>query len=393
MRKITFLPLTLAAILLVGACGSSSTPTPADTAAPSTGASPTDVATNGATNAPTTGATNAPTASGSTSSTAPSGATSGSPATSAAAQTCTPDAPTALSKDWVVLKSHDGDYSYSYPSTWEKLYGAFVFKTSSLVDAATFAETGLIPSATTLADLVRQPGTGLPNASALIVPGVTSSNQVIFQRQIDRFKASAGLTVQKTDLTACLGGEQALGIQLTFNNGATLQQSWFVVHAGRSYDFQWLAPSDSPATDQFAEIMRTWVWTPGIPTATPIPSGAPQVTPAPTVASVFVNAGMQLTIDTTAKTADPTKYTNTLPKTAKAIYAVWTLQPGSVGRVEGVLAKDGASLLLISLDYGAKTQWGNFKINSASGFAAGNYIMQLKFVPTGEIIQIPFTVK
>ena len=316
-----------------------------------------------------------------------------SPAPAAAASACTPAAPTDISKGWSVLNAHNGDFSFSYPSDWEKVYGAFPFKTSSLIDSQTFAETGLGADSTTLADLVRKPGTGLPNASALIVPGVTSSNDVIYQRQVDRFKATNGVSVQRTDLTGCLGGEKALGVEILFNNGTVFQQSWYVVHAGRSYDFQWLAPKDTADTDLFAEMVRTWKFTPGVSTATPLPSQAGGPTAPPSVASAFVEAGMASSIDVKATTADPTTFTTTLSTSLKAIYAVWVLAPGSVGRVEGVLKKDGASLVLIALDYGTKTKWADFKINSATGFAAGTYQMVLTLVPTGESISLPFTVR
>ncbi len=393
MRKNRILPVTLALAFLVAACSSNATPAPADTSAPSNGVSPTNVASN----APTAAATNGSTASSNpTSSGAASGAPSSAP--SAAAMACTPDAPTDASKDWSVLKAHDGDYTFSYPSTWEKLYGAVTFKTSAIIDPVTFAETGLPANAATYADLVRTPIVLLPNASVLIVPGVTSSNAVIFQRQVDRYKTISGITLGKTNLTGCLGGEEALGLELTFTSGTvpTYQQTWYVVHAGRSYQFQWLAPQSATSTDQFAEMIRTWAWTPGLPTATPLPSGAvvPVIpTAAPSAASVFTTAGIVLSIDPKATSTDPSAYVTTIPTTTKTIYAVWELQPGSTGRVEGLLQKDGSSLVLINLDYGAKTTWGNFKINSATGFAAGNYQMLVKFVPTGETIGIPFTVK
>ena len=44
------------------------------------------------------------------------------------------EAPTALSADWTTLQAHDSDFTFKFPPTWDKLYGAFVFTTSSLVD-------------------------------------------------------------------------------------------------------------------------------------------------------------------------------------------------------------------------------------------------------------------
>ena len=162
------------------------------------------------------------------------------------------------------LQSHDTDFSFEYPADWDKIYGAFVFNTSSLLDPKTFAETGLPATSETRADLVRAPGVGLPNASVLIVPGVVSNTATVFQRQLARFGAIPDIKVVSSGLTACIGGQQALGVAFTFNKDTTYQESWYMVRGGRSYDFQWLAPKGQEATDQFREMFRTWS---GVPTS------------------------------------------------------------------------------------------------------------------------------
>ena len=50
-------------------------------------------------------------------------------------------------------------------------------------------------------------------------------------------------------------------------------------------------------------------------------------------------------------------------------------------------------LVTLSLQYGAKNTWGDFKINAANGIAPGDYTMVVTFVPNGETINLPFTVK
>jgi hypothetical protein len=312
-----------------------------------------------------------------------------------ASPSCTPEAPTAASANWSTLQSHDGDYTLKYPANWDKLYGAFVFNTSSLIDAQTFKETGLPATSETRADLVRAPGVGLPNASVLIIPGVTSNTPVVFARQADRFRAIGDIKVTNANLSVCIGGDQALGIAFTFNNDTTYQESWYVVRGGRSYDSQWLAPKGQEQTELFREIFRTLAWTPNFPAATPMPtiSGAPTAAPSGSAGSVFVLSGMALSIDAAAAAANPKTFVTTIPKASTAIYAVFALKPGLSGQVNGALKQGDKVLVTLSLQYGPKNTWGDFRINSANGFAAGNYTMVITFVPNGETINLPFTSK
>jgi hypothetical protein len=141
------------------------------------------------------------------------------------------------------------------------------------------AETGLPADHTTRADLVRNVTTGVPNASVLIVPGVTSTAQVISSREEARFRAVEGVQIRRTGLRACLGGLIAYGTEFTFGSDQTLQQSWYVVTNGRAYDFQWLAPKADPLLNIFEEMFRTWSWATNFPMATPMPT--PGTTPGP----------------------------------------------------------------------------------------------------------------
>ena len=78
----------------------------------------------------------------------------------------------------------------------------------------------------------------------------------------------------------------------------------------------------------------------------------------------------------------------TIPKTAKAIFAVFSLRKGLAGQVDGVLMRGTDALVTVSLEYTSKNTWGDFKINAGNGVPPGDYVMQFTFRPTGEAIQL-----
>jgi hypothetical protein len=368
------------------------------TAVPSDQVTPTPSSTATATPTPSRSVAASPTASPSAAPSAIASAPSSadpSSTPSASAVACEPEAPTSTSAGWSTLQAHDTDFSFEYPADWDKIYGAFVFNTSSLLDPKTFAETGLPATSETRADLVRAPGVGLPNASVLIVPGVTSNTATVFQRQLARFGTIPDIKVVSSGLTACIGGQQALGVAFTFNKDTTYQESWYVVRGGRSYDFQWLAPKGQEATDQFREMFRTWQWGANVPVATPLPhpSGAASPAPSGSAMSSFVLAGITTKVDSAATSANPKDFVTTVPKAATAIYSVFALKPGLSGQVNGALKQGDKVVVTLSLQYGSKNSWGDFRINSANGIAPGSYTMVITFVPNGETINLPFTVK
>lgn len=387
-----------AVALIVGGCANNSSPTSAPTGGePSVSAPPSSSAPSNTPGEPASASSSAaPSATTAGPASAPATASaSGGP--SATSGPCTPEQPTSLSASWSSLQAHDNDYSFKYPANWDKLYGAFVFKTSSLLDPLTFAETGLPATAETRADLVRAPGTGLPNASVLIVPGVVSDTATVFARQLDRFSAIADIRILASDLRACIGGEQAFGVSFTFNRDTTYQESWYMVRAGRSYDIQWLASKGQEQTDTFREMFRTWSWAPNVPVATPLPSVSlqpppPASAPASVGVSSFVLAGMATKVDTSATSANPRDFVTSIPKESKVLYAVFALKPGLQGQVNGALKQGDKVLVSLSLHYGPKNTWGDFRINSANGVAPGNYTMVITYVPSGESINLPFSV-
>jgi hypothetical protein len=263
----------------------------------------------------------------------------------------------------------------------------------------TLAETGLPADHTTKADLVRAPETGLPNASVLIVPGVLSAAPDVYLRQELKYRQIADAEILQSDLKACLDGLTAYGVEFVFGENDTLQQSWYVVHNGRSYDFQWLATKAKPDRAIFLEMFRTWNWTPNFPVATPRPTPfttpTPAATPAPSVSgSAFVSAGMAASIPSGAPTADTSTFTRVLARELTSIYAVFILAEGLTGRVEGDLVKGDRVLATLALDYRPNHTWGDFRINSAAGFEIGtDYEMRIRYVPTGEEITLPFAVE
>ena len=205
MRNIWLLMVLMTAIV-VAACSTTTTATP--TLAPaSTGATPT--ATAGVSSSP----------SGAPSASAPASPTSG---PSASAGACASEAPTAMSSTWNTVESHGDDYTFKFPTAWDKLYGSPPFNTSSLLDPQTLAETGLPANSKTLADVVRTPSVEIPSATVLVVPGVVSSTQVVFDRQVKGFQANPNVSNLDATLTGCIGGEPMLGVELLFNKGGDL---------------------------------------------------------------------------------------------------------------------------------------------------------------------------
>ena len=226
------------------------------------------------------------------------------------------------------------------------------------------------------------------------MPGVLATAEEIYTRQELRFRQIQNSTIMRTDIEMCLDGLTAYGVEFVFGAEETLQRSMYVVHNGRSYDFQWLATKADPDVRMFDEMARTWKWTPDFPVATPLPTPSPTVAPTGSAGSSFITAGMATSIVPGAPEADTSTFTTTLSKDLRSIYAVFVLQEGLTGRVEGDLMKGNEVLATLALEYKDNHTWGDFRINSATGFAPGtDYEMLVRFVPTGEEIRLPFTVE
>ena len=114
------------------------------------------------------------------------------------------------------------------------------------------------------------------------MPGVVSSTQVVFDRQVQVFQANPNISILNAALTGCIAGDPMLGVELLFNKESTYQRSWYIVRNGRSYDFQWVAAKGQEQIETFAEMIRTWKWLPNVAMATPGPiqSSSPSTTSA-----------------------------------------------------------------------------------------------------------------
>lgn len=137
------------------------------------------------------------------------------------------------------------------------------------------------------------------------------------------------------------------------------------------------------------------------PAASHTASGTPPITsspsaggPSPSPASAFTLLKMATAADPSKPVPDSTKYTDTFPTSAPAVYVVFSLRPGLTGKVVCTMSRGGKNLLQpLTLTYAASNSWGDFKIRPQAKFAAGAYQAMLTFSGTGETAKIDFTVK
>jgi hypothetical protein len=79
---------------------------------------------------------------------------------------------------------------------------------------------------------------------------------------------------------------------------------------------------------------------------------------------------------------------------APALYVVFALRPGLIGRVECTVEANGVRTAgPLALTIGPTNSWGDFKITSRGTFVAGAYRATVTFGPTGEAATIPFSVR
>ena len=128
-------------------------------------------------------------------------------------------------------------------------------------------------------------------------------------------------------------------------------------------------------------------------TPTPAPSGtAPTLAPSGT--SAFTLLKMATAADSSKPAPDSTTFTQTFPTNAPAMYVVFALTPGLTGKVSCAISANGVRLIQpLTIDYGPKNSWGDFKVRSRGTFVKGDYRATLTYVPTGEAVSISFTVK
>lgn len=119
------------------------------------------------------------------------------------------------------------------------------------------------------------------------------------------------------------------------------------------------------------------------PTPTPVPSGT----------SAFTLTTMASSADSSKSGPDTTAFTTTFLSSAPKLYVVFRLRSGLSGAVVCTMSANGSDVIKpITLTYSVGNTWGDFAISSSGTFPTGDYVATLTFSPTGEAVQIPFTV-
>lgn len=131
--------------------------------------------------------------------------------------------------------------------------------------------------------------------------------------------------------------------------------------------------------------------------ATTAPSAAQAVASSaaatPTLGGPFTIAGIADHVDRTATAANPADFETTVPSTSAAVYIVFALKPGTVGKVTLTMTRDGDSVSdPLSIDYTEANSWGDFKMDFPTGDTTGAYVATITFVSTGDSVTLPFTV-
>lgn len=181
---------SVAALVLPGACAPAASPTPT--------ATPTASATASASPTPTASPSPSP-----------------SPTDDASAAECQPDEPTAESADWLELESLTGNFTLRYPDGWDDISAVLPRTTGTLLDEETLEETGLDPEGTTESDTVLDVD-GTPSLTIYAFEPVSSDLEEVAARQLERIENLEGIDeLIGTDLEACVGGEDAIGFEMT----------------------------------------------------------------------------------------------------------------------------------------------------------------------------------
>jgi hypothetical protein len=300
---------------------------------------------------------------------------------------CEPEEPTTTSSGWQRHESPSGTYGFAFPAEWQDLTGQVTYVANEIVTEETLSEAGISADTQVDATLVRDPA-GVTNLTVFEFEGVESSTDVVYQRQEARIQALPAVQqVLGTGITACVGGETALGLDFSFTGPredtgeeATFYQRTFqVVRDGALYVIQILA-IDPGAASILDEVIRTWEWAPA---ATSPPSG-----------EAFAEAAATADVDPDAAAPDPATFASTFPSDTPTIYVVFRLQSGVGGDVQ-IEWKTGGEVVATG---GTQTlpddgTWAFNALNAPPlGFPAGDYEVELTFLATGEVRTVAFTV-
>lgn len=210
-----------------------------------------------------TGPTDATAGTGPAAPTGASGGTGVSGASGATSGACIPESPT--STGWRARTSITGDLTFSLPRGWTDESGDIGADADSFLAPETLAEIGLTGDEPAPVDNYNDPETG-DSILVFRFEGVTSTLEELFARQEALLSAPKSNEVLETGLSACVGGEAALGLHLGSKEETfPRQQVWYVVERDGSLYFvaldAFLDDNGAIDTDVLAEVLRTWRWT------------------------------------------------------------------------------------------------------------------------------------
>lgn len=122
------------------------------------------------------------------------------------------------------------------------------------------------------------------------------------------------------------------------------------------------------------------------------PSASSDSAATPTLSGPFAAAGITHYVDPAATAVNPADFETKVPSSAGAVYVVFALKPGTVGKVTLTMTKAGQPAAApLSLDYTASDTWGDFQLNFPSGDRTGDYVATITFVSSGDSVILPFT--
>ena len=103
-------------------------------------------------------------------------------------------------------------------------------------------------------------------------------------------------------------------------------------------------------------------------------------------------SGSAFTLLTTGTAADSSQsaphsstFTSSFPTSATAIYVIYKLRDGLIGKLTCKATEDGTLVYgPISVTFTTDDSWGDFEIHSSTGFSAGSFEATITYKPTGE---------
>jgi hypothetical protein len=317
----------------------------------------------------------------------PTGSPVATPEPTQTAAECTPDAPTALSADWVEQTSLSGDYHFARPADWADLSAEVKLPTSTSVSPGTFAETGLPTDAEHQVDAVRA-FDGSILVTAWVIGGVTTRTDALFERELAWLKTQPQMkSVITEDLETCIGGSRARGFSSTWTSpsGDTNFVIFIVQRNGKMYEVQLTAP-DPAAEVAYRELLNSWEFTEPL---------RPSDLGDQFAATDFKVVGMAATLDESGDDPNQADFQVVFPARSDRIYVIYQLDDGAADTITFSWARDGRELFTNSFDYKETTTfaWGWITPPSSGLFTTGSYTVTLTLANSGDTITVPFTVE